>query len=70
MALWVTLFTLLPVFILLLAPALLEHRQWYLFAAPLALLYGIALYQIATILIAPRLEKRAPEILAAVARDG
>jgi ABC-2 type transport system permease protein len=68
-ALWVTLFTLLPVFILLLLPALLEHRQWYLFAAPLALVYGLSLYQFATILIAPRLLKRAPEILATVARE-
>lgn len=68
-ALWVTLAVLAPVFILLLLPALLEHRQWYLFTAPLAFLYGLALYQFATLLIAPRLTKRAPEILAAVARD-
>lgn len=68
-ALWATLIALSPVFILLLAPAMLEHRQAYLFTAPLALFYGIALYQIATIKIAPRLEKRIPEILATVARD-
>jgi hypothetical protein len=37
--------------------------------APLALVYGFSLYQVATILIAPRLVNRAPEILAVVARD-
>ena len=68
-ALWGTLFALTPVFILLLLPALLEHRQWYVFAAPLALFYGLSLYQIATMLIAPRLLKRGPEILAVVAKD-
>lgn len=67
--LWATLLALLPVFVLLLLPALLEHRQWYAIAAPLALLYGLSVYQFATILIAPRLLKRAPEILAVVARD-
>ncbi|MDE3228750.1 MAG: hypothetical protein KGO05_02620, partial [Chloroflexota bacterium] len=68
-ALWGTLLALAPVFVLLLLPALLEHRQWYFFAAPLAFLYGLALYQFATLIIAPRLTKRAPEILAAVARE-
>lgn len=68
-ALWGTLFALAPVLVLLLLPALLEYRQWYLFTAPLALIYGLAIYQAATMLIAPRLLKRAPEILAVVARD-
>ncbi|HEX8730812.1 MAG TPA: hypothetical protein VF725_02020 [Ktedonobacterales bacterium] len=68
-ALWGTLIALAPVFVLLLLPALLEHRQWYFFVAPLAFLYGLALYQFATLIIAPRLTKRAPEILAAVARE-
>lgn len=68
-ALWGTLIVLTPVFILLLLPSLLEHRQWLIFSAPLALFYGLSLYQIATLLIAPRLLKRAPEILAVVARD-
>lgn len=68
-ALWGTLFLLAPVFVLLLLPALLEHRQWYIFAAPLALFYGLSLYQLATMIIAPRLLNRAPEILAVVAKD-
>ncbi len=68
-ALWVTLFALIPVFLLLLLPLLLDHSQWLIFSAPLALFYGFSLYQIATMLIAPRLLKRAPEILSVVARD-
>lgn len=68
-ALWGTLFALLPVYILLLAPALIDHREFLLFSAPLALLYGLALYQIATLLIAPRLLKRGPELLALITRD-
>lgn len=68
-ALWGTLLALTPVFILLLLPSLLEHRQWLIFTSPLALFYGLSLYQVATLLIAPRLLKRAPEMLAVVARD-
>ncbi|HET9109739.1 MAG TPA: hypothetical protein VFN78_02830 [Ktedonobacterales bacterium] len=68
-ALWGTLFALTPVFLLLLLPLLLDHPQWLIFAAPLALFYGFSLYQVATLLIAPRLLKRQPEILSVVARD-
>src|SRR6185437_538919 len=68
-ALWGTLIALTPVFILLLLPLMLDHPQWLIFAAPLALFYGFSLYQVATLLIAPRLMNRAPEILAVVARD-
>lgn len=68
-ALWGTLIALTPVFILLLLPLMLDHPQWLIVAAPLALFYGFSLYQIATLLIAPRLMDRAPEILAVVARD-
>ena len=63
-ALWGTLFALAPVFILLLMPPLLGHREWLAVSAPLAVLYGLSLYQIATRLIAPWLGKRAPEIVA------
>ena len=67
--LWVMLFALTPVFMLLLLPLLIDKQQWLIFSAPLALLYGLALYQIATLVIAPRLLNRGPEILAVVARD-
>jgi ABC-2 type transport system permease protein len=63
-ALWGTLLTLTPVFILLLMPPLLGRREWLAVSAPLAVLYGLAVYQIATRLIAPWLDKRAPEIVA------
>ncbi|HEY7848734.1 MAG TPA: hypothetical protein VIC27_01655, partial [Ktedonobacterales bacterium] len=68
-ALWATLIALTPVFVLLLLPLLIGHPQWLIFAAPLALFYGFSVYQLATLLIAPRLLDRAPEILAVVARD-
>lgn len=68
-ALGATLFALAPVFLLLLIPLFLDHLPLLAFMAPLALVYGFSLYQVATILIAPRLVNRAPEILAVVARD-
>lgn len=68
-ALWGTLFTLAPVFILLLAPPLLGRRELLLVSAPLAVLYGLALYQVATRLIARRLGSRAPEIMALATRE-
>lgn len=68
-ALWATLIALAPVFLLLLIPLFIDHLPLLAFMAPLALIYGFALYQVATILIAPRLMNRAPEILAVVARD-
>lgn len=68
-ALWATLIALAPVFLLLLIPLFLDHLPLLAFMAPLALVYGFSLYQVATILIAPRLMNRAPEILAVVARD-
>ncbi|HEX8981775.1 MAG TPA: hypothetical protein VF792_03315 [Ktedonobacterales bacterium] len=68
-ALWGTLFLLTPVFVLLLLPPLVDHASWLVFTAPTALIYGLALYQVATMLIAPRLLKRAPEMLSVVARD-
>ncbi|HEU5345372.1 MAG TPA: hypothetical protein VFU60_13570 [Ktedonobacterales bacterium] len=68
-ALWATLLALTPVFLLLLIPLFLDHLPLLAFMAPLALVYGFSLYQIATLVIAPRLMRRAPEILAVVARD-
>jgi hypothetical protein len=68
-ALWGTLLTLAPVFILLLAPPLLARREWLVVSAPLAVLYGLAVYQLATRLIARRLGRRAPEIVAVATRE-
>lgn len=68
-ALWGAMLALAPVFILLLMPPLIGRREWLPAAAPLALLYGFALYQIATRLAAPWFGKRAPEIVALTTRD-
>jgi ABC-2 type transport system permease protein len=68
-ALWGAMFMLAPVFVLLLMPPLLGRREWLVVSAPLAVLYGLAIYQIATRLIAPWLGKRAPEIMALATRE-
>jgi ABC-2 type transport system permease protein len=68
-ALWGAMFMLAPVFVLLLMPPLLGRREWLVVSAPLAVLYGLAIYQIATRLIAPWLGKRAPEITALATRE-
>ncbi len=68
-AVWGTLFMLAPVFILLLMPPLLGLREWLAVSTPLAVLYGLAVYQVATRLIAPWLDKRAPEIVALASHE-
>jgi ABC-2 type transport system permease protein len=68
-ALWSTLFALAPVFVLLLGPLLLLHRWWFIVTVPLALLYGFAIYQVATRLIARWLDRHAPEIIARAVHD-
>ncbi|MGO8950382.1 MAG: hypothetical protein ACLQUY_22525 [Ktedonobacterales bacterium] len=60
---------LVPVALALLLPVLLGHSEWYLVSVPLALLFGIAFHQIASRLIAPVLQRRAPEILAIAVRE-
>lgn len=65
-----TLLLLLPVALALALPLLLDHALWLAAALPLALLYGVALHQGASRLVAPLLLKRAPEILAVTAGEG
>jgi hypothetical protein len=50
-------------------PLLLGHPEWLALALPAGILYGLLLYQLATRLIAPQVHRRAPDVLAVVARD-
>lgn len=69
LALLVTAIVLIPVIAALLIPVLL-HVQWiWDFTIPLSLVYGIAFYVTVTLLVAPRIFDRVPEILATVARE-
>jgi ABC-2 type transport system permease protein len=60
---------LIPVAIALVAPPVLGHLEWYLISVPLVLVFGIGFHQIVTRLIAPVLQRRAPEILAVTVRE-
>jgi hypothetical protein len=64
-AFFVTMVLLLPVFAAVLIPLIADQPSWLAASLPLSALYGIALHQIATRLIAPQLHQRAPQILAA-----
>lgn len=68
-ALWGTLLTLIPVFILLVGPLLLLHRWWLVVSVPLAVLYGFSIYQTATRLIAPWFDRHASDIAARATKD-
>lgn len=65
----VTALLLIPVAAAILVPLLLVGQEWFALSLPLALAYGVALYQTATRLIAPVLLRRGPEILAATVRE-
>jgi ABC-2 type transport system permease protein len=58
-----------PVAVALIVPLVLDQRALLLAALPAAVLYGVALHQIATRVIAPYMLRRAPEILAATIRE-
>jgi ABC-2 type transport system permease protein len=60
---------LIPVAGALLVPSVLGHNEWYAFSVPAVLAYGILFHQLATRLVAPVLQRRAPEILAATVRE-
>jgi hypothetical protein len=60
---------LVPVAIALVAPAVAGHLEWYLVSVPAVLVYGMGFHQIASRLIAPVLQRRAPEILAVTVRE-
>jgi hypothetical protein len=65
----VVLVALLPVIAGTAIPLVLGQPGWLWIALPAGVLYGALLHQIATRLIAPQVHRRAPEILAVVARD-
>lgn len=65
----VTVIVLLPVAAAAFVPVIL-HAEWmWVFCVPVALLYALAIYALVMWFAAPQLLKRAPEILAVVARD-
>ena len=65
----VTAILLIPVALALGLP-MLYHVEWiWGFTIPLALIYGIAFHQVVTRLVAPRILKKAPEILAITTRE-
>ncbi|MEO7001969.1 MAG: hypothetical protein ABI068_09090 [Ktedonobacterales bacterium] len=66
---WLTFLLLTPVVAALGLPLLLNLQPLLILTLPLALAYGIAIHQIATRLIAPRLIARAPEMLAKLTRE-
>ena len=68
-SLGVTVILLIPVALALLIPLVLDHREWFIISLPLAVIYGAALHQLASRLIAPVMLRRAPDILAATVRD-
>ena len=65
----VTALLLIPVAVAVIVPFGIEHSELLIYTVPVALIYGISLYQIATRLIAPVLLRRGPEILAATTRE-
>jgi hypothetical protein len=68
-ALFVSALLLTPVAAAIAVPLILDERGWLVGTMPAALLYAVALHQIASRIIAPRLLARAPEILAATIRE-
>jgi hypothetical protein len=65
----VDIIVLLPVMAALVLPVVF-HLQWlWLIAVPFSLIYGGSIYYAVTVLVAPHIVSRAPEILAQVARE-
>ncbi|HEX6819660.1 MAG TPA: hypothetical protein VF120_14885 [Ktedonobacterales bacterium] len=60
---------LLPVVAAVAIPLFVGEPAWVVPALAGGILYGLLLYQLATRLIAPQVHRRAPDILAVVARD-
>lgn len=69
-ALIVTTILLVPVAAAVLAPLLLDRRDWLVATLPLSILYGVLLHQLASRVIARVLLRRIPEILSATVREG
>ncbi len=68
-ALLATAVVLLPVAAALVLPILFNLRWIWTISLPASLVYSIAFYHVITTLVAPQMLKRAPEILAVVARE-
>ncbi len=68
-SLGVTLVVLAPVIAGIAGPIFLQATSTLTFTLPLSLLYGLLIHQGATRFIAPRLERRIPEILAQTTRE-
>lgn len=68
-ALGAMLVLMLPIIAALTVPIALGHRPWIVFTLPGAILYGVALHQAATRMIAPVLLHRAPEILSITVQE-
>ncbi|HLV99896.1 MAG TPA: hypothetical protein VKT82_14595 [Ktedonobacterales bacterium] len=68
-SLGVTLVVLSPVIAGIAGPIFLQATSTLAFTLPLSLLYGLLIHQGATRFIAPRLERRIPEILAQTTRE-
>lgn len=68
-SLGVTLVVLLPVIAGVVVPLIAGHPGTLTITLPLSLLYGLVIHQGATRFIAPRLERRIPEILAQITRE-
>ena len=60
---------LLPVAVAVAVPLIAGHQEWLAISMPLAVVYGVAVHQLATRAIAPVLLRRAPEILATTVRE-
>jgi ABC-2 type transport system permease protein len=60
---------LVPVLAAAFIPQLVGQSEWLWVTLPAGVVYGILLHQLTTRLIAPQFHRRAPEILAVVARD-
>jgi ABC-2 type transport system permease protein len=66
---YVMLVLLLPVAAAVLVPLFL-HQQWlWSISLPLSLVYGVAFYLIVTMLVAPRIQTKAPEFAEAIGRE-
>ena len=68
-ALGVMLVLMLPVIASLTVPIAVGHRPWIVVTLPGAILYGVLLHQAATRMIAPVLQRRAPELLAITVQE-
>lgn len=69
LALGVMLILMLPVIASLTVPIAIGHQPWTVVTLPAAILYGVLLHQSATRMIAPMLQRRAPEILAITVQE-